>query len=385
MPPLLVAAPTVNGSSSSSTTTATCRPLLKHADIPLVDRRLRIIFLATAKGGSSTACQIMYALDGQLQQARAYKTPHVTNVWWPNVAEYWEHNYREEVFNKQPDHDLNHLFSKHNPMSGYRATCNAFACVKLLRWPITRAVSSYFYAMGDEGFIIGKNFHYMYKALLAHKNANETWRPDVQCYDRCYDPRKKGLSQSARKECSLRCSTFEGMIEGLEAAARDESSHHMRPFAAWDHVFPQSSSADHNPELRNATVYLPLETLKFSLRALQATLPNFTAMDSMVTRTSAKERSNGTGYVQQEHGLPIGLVGKDLARVPYADLMQHYPKGHSPPYHLFVKNASVHERLRCLFRRDLQLYEHACAQSILRSPACGGKCLPTQCKRFGAV
>ena len=176
----------------------------------------------------------------------------------------------------------------------------------------------------------------------------------------------------------MHCGTFESMITALEQSAWLESQRAFRPFVCWDHVFPQTSDCDRNETLRGATVYLPLETISHGLRALEG-VANFTALPSMAARE--RNKRNGTLYVQQleEKEAAKRLNGRDLARMPYKEIVALYGKGRAPPYRRFLDDPALRERVRCLFAADLRLYAHMCAQPLLRAPACGGRCVPSHC------
>ena len=169
------------------------------------------------------------------------------------------------------------------------------------------------------------------------------------------------------------------MITALEVHADAWADmNRWRPFTCWGHVFPQASDCDRNATVRNATVYLPLESIAHGLRALE-TVANFTAMDSMTAVPSAEHKKNGTQYTQKV-GLRSDPQGsRDIAYMPFRDIVALYGKGRSPPYRHFLANATLRERVRCLFANDLMLYAHACRQPLLRVPQCKGKCLPAHC------
>ena len=93
-------------------------------------------------------------------------------------------------------------------------------------------------------------------------------------------------------------------------------------------------------------------------------------------------KTNGTLYMQQvEHrGTRQQLGGRDLARMTHKEIAALYGKGRSPPYRHFLTDPLLLERVRCLFRKDLALYAHLCAQPLLRVRECNGKCVPSHCR-----
>ena len=317
----------------------------------------------------------MFAHTGQLEEAKRYVPPRGdTGFWGGDDSADWEHNYLRYVWQRQPAHAharpakktqlqfcMNYL-SKREPR---------YTVVKLVRWPMSRAVSSFMYALSDMGYTIGRNW-WVWQRIIN----NATLDGLGPCVRQCHQSVPKRNAE-LMQNCTSHCGTFESMITALEASANAEALHVFRPFICHDHVFPQASDCDRNEALRNATVYLPLESISHGLRALQ-TAANFTALPSMTARS--KHKSNGTLYVQQvEQNFSHLLGGRDLARTPYKDIVALYGKGRSPPYRHFLTDPAIRERVRCLFAGDLRLYAHLCAQPLLRVSACRGRCLPSHC------
>ena len=357
-----------------------CRALRKHTDIKLLDRDSHLMMVATPKAGSSTACQIMFAHTGQLELARSFVPPRGnTGFWGFDDSTDWEHNYMSYVWAAQPQHS----FPIPRKTSELR-NCNKklfletprTAIVKLVRWPISRVVSSYMYALSDAGITIANNW-WAWQRML--NNATIATAHGMRsCVSECRQsiPRSKS---ALLQRCSTHCLTFESMVTALEQGAYQEANRAFRPFICHDHIFPQTSDCDRNASMRNVTYYLPLETITHGLRALQTVL-NFTALPSMTSKE--KMKINGTLYMQQvdDRRIRQQLGRRDLARMPHKEIVALYGKGRSPPYRHFLADPALRERVRCLFRMDLALYVHLCAQPLLRVRDCNGKCIPSHCR-----
>ena len=383
--------------------------LQHHTGIVMLDKASRLAFFSTPKAGTTTACQVMFAHTGQLEVAKGYKPPPGSSSPWPNYQTDWEHNYFEEVWARQPDHHIPRSWTCKTSCGKTHAQHEPLACVKLLRWPMRRVVSSYLYAMGDEGFLIGQNWWMLRRVVLSSaKGVNQTFsdatggkipaRPYdpriAACSKACHtdNPPRHGRESSSLERCMVRCATFEHMIAALEASAEQERKAKWRSFICWDHIFPQTDTrCDLDLATRSATTYLPLETISHGLRALQ-TVANFTFSEEMISHTSAKQRVNGTTYNTEQEKVPLPTANRssaaghgnrtakmDVARTPYSELLALYGKGKSPPYRLFLADPQIRERVRILFSRDLTLYDYACRQPILDSSACAGRCRPAHC------
>ena len=149
--------------------------LQHHTGIVMLDKASRLAFFSTPKAGTTTACQVMFAHTGQLEVAKGYKPPPGSSSPWPNYQTDWEHNYFEEVWARQPDHHIPRSWTCKTSCGKTHAQHEPLACVKLLRWPMRRVVSSYLYAMGDEGFLIGQNWWMLRRVVLSSaKGVNQT-------------------------------------------------------------------------------------------------------------------------------------------------------------------------------------------------------------------
>merc|ERR1711965_1034025 len=74
--------------------------------------------------------------------------------------------YRDEVLQRQKDHHLwKHTFAEQNcSNSDFCCMCagsNSWACGKIVRWPFDRVVSSYLFALSDQGLMIGKSWDHL--------------------------------------------------------------------------------------------------------------------------------------------------------------------------------------------------------------------------------
>ena len=374
---------------------AACRargPLKAHRPLALIDRPSRLLMLATPKGGSSSACMIMYAHTGQLDAARVYVPPHASHggLLWGDVSKDWEHNYREQVWEKQPEHAHPLLPAPATYLDSCRRFCvdtqPPIACVKVVRWPPARAVSSFLYMM--RALSASGHWKLIKHVVVEHVNERGGASQSAACLRTCKLPpmtsQKSVDSISASTaRCVMRCATFEDMVSALERATLVEQKGknlHWLWFTGWGHIFPQASECDADQAVRNATVYLPLETLSNGLRMLETVAANFKATDAMTGSPAEGRRTNGTRYHQQID-LPE-LAGLDLARTPFDTIARALASrsGAAPPYQRFLTDPRLVDRLRCVFGRDLRMYAHACSQPLLQSPSCqGDKCLPVHC------
>ena len=328
----------------------------------------------------------IWALEGVLPRAHASLAD-------PEVAAIaGEHNYREQVWEKQPEHAHPLLPAPATYLDSCRRFCMvtqpSFTCVKVVRWPLARAVSSFLYMMRA----LSASGHWKLLKHVVVEHVNEHASRSATCLSGCKLPpmtsQKSIESMSASgARCVLRCATFEDMISALERATQVEQKGknlYWLWFTGWGHIFPQASECDVDQAVRNSTVYLPLETLSRGLRLLETVTFGFMATDAMTDCPAKGQRTNGTRYHQQVGDLPE-LAGLDLARTPFDTISKALASksGAAPPYQRFLTDKKLVDRLRCVFGRDLRMYAHACAQPLLRSPVCrgnkGSRCLPDHC------
>ena len=306
-----------------------CRPATRTSpadhNIWGIDRTQspHLLLESTPKAGTTQANTLLLENLGLIEAARLWVRPYRCDLW--DCVRHWENDYY-----------FNDLLRRLNVPRSPCSMCTAqhrkkVACVKIVRWPLERAVSSYLYAMSE-----GQN------QLLRR------WPAFHQTKDK----------------------SFEDFVRALELGTS--------PDGESNHILPQASAcdADHegdNQHNRTEKIYLPLETLDIS-RAHLAANDNITL--GRVRRGTAAP--SGTQYRKQVNTTRTWKADIPLAQWSYADIRFYFGGDtQSPPYEDFLVDPQLVARLECLFQDDLTLYRKMCRQLSHR---CGPPCMPRQCE-----
>lgn len=277
-------------------------PPQKHSLTMLVDRPTKLVVVATPKGGATLAAQITFRFLNLTDTALSWHS--------------WIHRYRIEVFNKAKDHRRINCAVSCHPGSGW-------VCVKLVRSPLDRAVSSYLHTMKTR---LWKDF------LELHEVADE---------------KNKNVSNAS----------FADFVEALQRRAKSG-----KRSTRDDHFMAQAV----NDGCDGGTVRLvPIEAAEAALSLLgeeTGVKLNTTGLTSAhyVEKGTWERRGQDEDLLDAASDLPFPETrlrgdGRKFKRLDY-------------PYEAFFRNGRLNEVLCRVVCVDLELYALACsAQFRLRS------------------
>jgi hypothetical protein len=297
----------------------------------LVNRPSRLAFLFTAKVGSTLATSLMFKHAGVYETVREW-THHSHHA--PFMAPI--HQYRESVFDTQSDHEAVDC-----------AVCEMpeWTCLKMVRNPLNRAVSSYI----TTGEVMRLEASTGYKAYaMRHGFESKQTLPELVA-----------LEGKARTRFS-----FADFLDALEIRAQGCDRSFMDV-----HFMPQDSLPC-SPVGRIR--HIPIEAM--SLGALNAA-------------------TNGTGVVFNDipqspelvnsvHAIPHAVTGQntlsgDPSRWSFQTVYQQFNnyRVHPPSYDAFLSGEGITSRICRLFRADVMLYRRMCEQPWLHAcTACVAVC-----------
>lgn len=292
-------------------------PKMNASTVNLNDSGLKLKLLATPKGGATVTTQIMFRKLGLYDEAIKYNP--------------WIHKYRQHVFMHKPEHRRKNCrsFCKRKTTEsrgegaradlglGANATATtgvhqqqSWLCIKIVRSPIDRAVSSYL-----------------------HSLKTKLWR--VVPY----------LSNvTSAKQRSAHNASFADFYEALYHQA---ASGTLQRAAGDHHWLPQSTTdgCDDSAHL------VPIETLAESLGVIGQVSDVYLDASGLTSHqyiTKAEE----DGPEQDMSDAPFPLATRD---------------GKFPPYGSYFLNATINARICQMFCHDLNLYARACRdKSIVR-------------------
>jgi hypothetical protein len=271
-----------------------------------------LLLESTPKAGTTYANTLFMENLGLIETASRWVRLYRCDSW--DCVRHWENDY---YFN-------NLLHCLHVP----KDPCNMYTkeyqkkvvCVKILRWPLERAVSSYLYAMSE-----GQN------QLLR---------------------RWPAFYQTKNK-------SFKDFVNALELGTSPDSES--------NHILPQASACDARHKTRK--IYLSLETLEHLAANDNITLGRL---------QQGTVKAFGTQYRNQINTTRTWKADIPLARWSYDDIRFYFGGDtQSPPYYDFLVDPEMVARLKCLFQDDIILYRKMCQQLSHR---CGPRCMPNQCK-----
>jgi len=278
-------------------------PSLKPTPLPtvrMVDHSEKLMVLGAPKGGATLATQLMLKHLDLMDAAMEYDP--------------WIHNYRYQVFIKQPEHQPVRCSS----------TCAVeeewWICVKLVRSVLDRAVSSYIHTMVNA---IKDRFPELSQVMKSNGNSS-----------------------------SVSDASFAEFVDALDLRAKG----HCKWFfwcnytKSWadDHFMPQS---DDDCTIEGGVLHVPIEAVHESLRVIDE---------------KWSVNLNATGLTS--HHYRVGKAkdeGSDGSNAALQDFSKRPFQRSIPPYQTFLQNPEVNKVLCRVYRSDLELYAKTCRQSWL--------------------
>lgn len=288
----------------------------------LVDVKNRTLLLSSPKGGATVAAQLFSRYEGVYQEALQYDP--------------WIHNYVSDIFNEHPNH----------PYVNCREVCTDpnWTCIKIVRQPLDRVVSSYIHTM-NRG---------LWKNWAELKESAPTRYPGTYVHN----PTASNI-------------TFQDFILALQRVARVPQEQQTKSPGS-QHFMPQKSRCDF-PSVRKTGALtpgvhlVPVEGLSDNLRAVG----NLTGIYFDDSNLSSHH------YIKKDQS----LLPTDAPSWPLEKVIQEHPS-----YDAFVRPRSHEATSLCfLFLGDFDLYRRACRQPwIRRCEACSKEC-DLQVARIRAV
>ena len=273
----------------------------------LVDPDTRRVLLSTPKGGATVAAQLFFRLLGLTAEALAYSP--------------WVHDYKMDRFNRRPGGHVDPCVAC-RPDSGW-------TCVKIVRLPLARVVSSYVHTVRNRA-LFGS-----FPELTSEQGEGSEARAPFGTFVRALERRAMTLGRS--------------------------------PFD--DHFMPQTSQCD----LEAPPLLLPLETLEEGLQALArhtglALDADGLDSDHYVSRPRADRSAEAVQTAPQAEGSVRAASTADERRT--ARTMSEEAQ------RLLNTSSELRHSLCCLYRKDVALYRQACAQAWLLEgcPRCADQC-----------
>jgi hypothetical protein len=267
-------------------------PLSKKKPLDLSDAETKLKILGTPKGGATVSTQIMFRKLGLLEEALEYDS--------------WIHNYRTKVFRKR------------NERVRCKGHCgNGWNCVKLVRSPLDRVVSSFIHVLKSS---LKDKFRSLQRTV-----------------------------QHAGKE-SLEEASFADFIQAASLAAKTKES-----FPGDGHYTPQSA----NDECDDLSYLLPVESIEDGLSAL------YDVSGVLL---------NATGLTSKHYIVKDSTLGssnqdiQDVSKMSFKLLMNNTDsdgRHHTASYDAYLRDPSLNEEICRLFCHDFALYAKACSSPLL--------------------
>lgn len=303
--------------------------------VDLNSARHRLKLASTPKAGATVATQVMMRYLGLYEEATAYHP--------------WIHQYRSQVFTKDPEHEKVSC-QTHCRKKEKRKTKNgsavvggehhddddgAYFCVKLIRSPLDRAVSSYgvMLARGLDLPQLQSN-HTDFNMIrgLPRKKISDEWTRFLEALGAGRD-----LPQL---QSNL---TFFNMIRGLSGLSQSTNG-----VGYITHCGTQSSTGcDENSYL------VPTEALDDSFEALRQIRSDFTLSSTNLSSPH---------YITKERNLDEVV---DMSEEPPPCLGGHQCRNTTfPPYRAYYLNAHLNQEICRLYCRDVRLYVRTCSAEL---------------------
>ena len=283
----------------------------------MVDWESKLVLASSPKAGATVALQMLLRYTGQLDMAESKSG--------------WVHDYEEDLIH-QPAHDPSNFSASVCAPGSTQATC-----VKLVRSPLDRAVSSFLVVSGAEGNPRGPRMSEL---------------PDVL----------RQTGRDAAADDILGPATFVDFLDALELrGCHAQATFPADPtfYAQGDtHFLPQATPADENEAIAPHVLYVPVEALDKTINHLKS---RGVALDSSSLSSS-------------HYKVKVDYIG-DASRLDAASLKPLILNATTPSYDAFLRDKSTARRVCCLFHSDVELYRRTCAQPWLREcAACREAC-----------
>lgn len=280
----------------SETTTTKCTKTLamrRQSSVNLVDFSNKLKIMGTPKGGATVATQIMFRKIGLLETALKYNP--------------WIHNYRCEVYNQQ--------FQNMDISSSKLCHLPGWVCVKLVRSPLDRVVSSYIHVM---------------KTPVKHS----------------FPELKKVLHDLEGDENLYQNASFFHFVTALD----------LRNQTHWqsDHYEPQLTK---DSEMNENNIFLvPVESLEDALLALEK--------ETGMTLNATGFTSNH--YIKKDNTLVQNMQNVPHTKWPSVIVDEVTHEERSPPYGAYLLNTTLNRKICQLYCHDIRMYAKACGSAWLR-------------------
>mmetsp|Transcript_69861 Transcript_69861/g.157902 ORF Transcript_69861/g.157902 Transcript_69861/m.157902 type:complete len:370 (+) Transcript_69861:80-1189(+) len=277
--------------------------------IRLCDQKTRLMMLSAAKAGATLATQMMFRQLGLVERANAYDP-------------IWIHNYREDVYEKEAEH-----WPRPAEVCGF--STKDWLCVKIVRLPIDRIVSSYIHIL--------KN---MNQICQVPGGINNFVRGELSQSTKNYDA--KGCPDASFREFIDAVSLY-----GKQDKFVDPNDVHWMP--QYEKEFDSPSSK---------LYYIPLELID-------------STVDALADATATGLRFNVSGLTSAHYISKVDSLGFDSSATPFSKLAATTSRSGGgygsvfPQYSTFLEEKYVAEKVCSLYCDDIQLYRRACNQRWL--------------------
>ncbi|KAL1520876.1 hypothetical protein AB1Y20_022437 [Prymnesium parvum] len=267
------------------------QPLPSRVPVILADNASRTVLMSAPKAGATQTTMLMLSMLNLTQDALQH--------------DHWIHNYRREVFEKSRAHRRDHVCHD----CGHSGQ---WTCVRFLRSPLDRIVSSYIHTMTYEKLVL---------------------------------PELGRVCQG--------CSQTASFAQFLMAISAFVNSSAMKGNRADDHVLPQTPlhGCDSEP---SRLLSVPIEAMPNALLELEQL--------RMLHRA-------GAGVWPSEHyitqNLSLHASTANVSSWPWSRVKAAIDSKQLPPYDQFL-TPEICGKLRCLFAADFSAWQRMCAQPELR-------------------
>lgn len=255
----------------------------------LIDAKKRIMLLATPKAGATIGTQLFFNYLGISDESQKHGA--------------WVHDYRKLFYTNRNNNP--HIW-------GHCSYCSdpQWICIKLIRNPIARVVSSYIHTI---------------------KTKVRTQWPELE-------------DVMSRKSATLNEASFDDFLNALRARAVSGN-------ASWqdDHFMPQTyTECEIDPTTPHRYYYVPIEALESVLVALDG---------------ETGINLNATGFTSHQYQLKNESVhSQNVAQWPFQKVFSTHPS-----YGAFTEGAAEARVFCCLFASDIAVYHRACSQTWLQN------------------
>lgn len=270
--------------------------------VMLVDRPSRVVIAGTPKGGATLSTQLMFQMLGLTKEATMYGN--------------WIHSYREEVFDTKKDHKMVH--------------CPTFCqtpgtvCIKLVRSPLDRVVSSYLHVM------------------LQKRGLAEKYKKHFKELQKVIEDSNANKMDGLKTDRVVENATFADFIEALERRATSG-----KRSLGDNHFMPQASRSGCDG---NGMRLIPIEAVEDALALLEG---------------ETGLRLKATGLTSHHYRVRKEVPGSsndlpDISRMP---AQKANSRNTTYTYEMFMQDPVLNEAICRLYCTDIKLYAQACSES----------------------